>query len=554
MAGKSVNKHDDPPKEVTPKDVSDKESEDETKTEGCAMEEDRESKKIKSLNEEASTSIAPHSSSFKKEKKSWTPSEDEALMLAVIKDNKRREIEADESDTDQSEDDNEDWDEIAKAVPGRTPVQCLRRYMRHLNSRETFEKDLAKAPVSSEKASINVIDSQKKSPVVKEEDSDSKDTSVTAETSVKRPREESKATSEGDSVALSGTGKRTKKPKQSKENPSPSKWNATETNLLKKFVEQYQDTSPRWNDIASNFPSRTAFDCLTKWQTLSGQPVIKGKGSWTVEEDNILRDKRALYGRKWAKIAAHLPGRQGKQCRERYVNHLDPDLKKGEWTDDEEAILIALHEHHGNRWANIAKQLPGRSDNDIKNHWYSTIQRKFQLHGKEKLISAALQQVQMIMNTRGNIITHPAPQPAGWAQGAYVHPAGQQHPPPFPYPSQTQYPPQSSGYQMPPHPHFPPQPGAAQEGHSGPFIYPPIPSQYPHMALPHHAYAPAHGMPPQHQSSVPQPPASTESNVIAPAASQNNGTSDQALENSDSKREQQTSKPPSPEKETSTDV
>lgn len=135
--------------------------------------------------------------------------------------------------------------------------------------------------------------------------------------------------------------------------------------------------------MAQNFNGKTAIDCLTKWQTLSTPPVIKGKGSWTAEEDNILRDKRALYGRKWAKIAAHLPGRQGKQCRERFVNHLDPELKKGEWTDDEEAILIALHEHHGNRWANIAKQLPGRSDNDVKNHWYSTIQRKFQQHGKD---------------------------------------------------------------------------------------------------------------------------------------------------------------------------
>jgi len=122
---------------------------------------------------------------------------------------------------------------------------------------------------------------------------------------------------------------------------------------------------------------------MQKWQELSSPPVIKGKGSWTPEEDSILRDKRIKFGRKWAKIASYLPGRQGKQCRERYVNHLDPNLKKGEWTDDEEAILIALHEHHGNRWANIAKQLPGRSDNDIKNHWYSTIQRKFQQHGQD---------------------------------------------------------------------------------------------------------------------------------------------------------------------------
>lgn len=102
-----------------------------------------------------------------------------------------------------------------------------------------------------------------------------------------------------------------------------------------------------------------------------------------MEEDLILRQMKEKYGKKWAKIAAHLPGRQGKQCRERFVNHLDPQLKKGEWTDDEEAILIAMHEHHGNRWANISKQLPGRSDNDVKNHWYSTIQRKFQQHGKD---------------------------------------------------------------------------------------------------------------------------------------------------------------------------
>lgn len=141
--------------------------------------------------------------------------------------------------------------------------------------------------------------------------------------------------------------------------------------------------APRWNEIAANFSNRSAIDCLSKWQEISNPPVIKGKGSWTAEEDAILREKRRIYGRKWAKIASHLPGRQGKQCRERFVNHLDPELKKGEWTDDEESILIAMHETHGNRWANISKQLPGRSDNDVKNHWYSTIQRKFQQHGKE---------------------------------------------------------------------------------------------------------------------------------------------------------------------------
>ena len=85
----------------------------------------------------------------------------------------------------------------------------------------------------------------------------------------------------------------------------------------------------------------------------------------------------------WSKIAEFLPGRSGKQIRERFVNHLDPNLKKSEWTDDEEAILIGMHKHHGNKWTLISKNLPGRSDNDVKNHWYSTIARKFQMHGKD---------------------------------------------------------------------------------------------------------------------------------------------------------------------------
>merc|ERR1719240_1570305 len=196
---------------------------------------------------------------------------------------------------------------------------------------------------------------------------------------------------------------------------APVFWTAAEDAAMLNAIAKHG--ARNWKVIAAAVPGRTHAQCLQRWAKAK-RPGLK-KGYWTKAEDDLLRSLVALlhstnntststsasttgttttttatttakaHKSSWANIARQITGRTSKQCRERWFHHLDPSIKRTPYTEAEDSQIMAMVSEVGNKWAAIARALPGRTSEAVKTRW-QTLSRRAGSEGRASSSSSSM--------------------------------------------------------------------------------------------------------------------------------------------------------------------
>ena len=162
---------------------------------------------------------------------------------------------------------------------------------------------------------------------------------------------------------------------------SVSTWNEPESlNLIPESFADFE-TSLFFEDSENDNTLLQASKKISKSSNGSYKKSKRARNPWTPREDAKLMELMKKYGQSWAMISSQLEGRTGKQVRDRYLNKLRPNIKCGDWSAEEDNLLVKLLKEVGNRWSLIATHLPTRTEGQVKNRYYSYIKKRLQPDG-----------------------------------------------------------------------------------------------------------------------------------------------------------------------------
>jgi hypothetical protein len=179
------------------------------------------------------------------------------------------------------------------------------------------------------------------------------------------------------------------------------KWTAMEDKLLMIIASNYGYCN--WKSVSNHFPGRSAIQCSARYKRI--KPGFH-KGLWSLKEDTLLLKLIKLHGKDWSTISMIMGNRSGKQIRDRYLNTLNPELIKARFTEDEDALIQKLYMKYGSKWTTIARYIPGRSGDMIKNRFYSVLRNEQKL-GKDTTLTFTKETDEMTcdcspVNTKNN--------------------------------------------------------------------------------------------------------------------------------------------------------
>ena len=162
------------------------------------------------------------------------------------------------------------------------------------------------------------------------------------------------------------------KEKSSLNKNNTKKWSLEEDRILSNLIINHKYKS--WKLISAQLPGRTPIQCQYRWNKNLKPGLVKGP--WTVQEDKLLLEWVNKNGpRKWNQCCEFIHGRSGKQCREHWNNCLNPGLVKGEWTAEEDFLIMHFYQKYNGSWKKIVNLFNGRTENSIKNRFFSQLRK-----------------------------------------------------------------------------------------------------------------------------------------------------------------------------------